>query len=95
MRKVILISSVPPPMGGIAKWTQRMLDLSLPDGWDIDLVDDKLVGKRDSFGDSVRYNYMDEVKRWWNVWRTLRKNKTSRCICRTRLPYCDCSIYDC
>lgn len=73
MRKVILISSVPPPMGGIAKWTQRMLDLSLPDGWDIDLVDDKLVGKRDSFGDSVRYNYMDEVKRWWNVWRTLRK----------------------
>lgn len=46
MNKVVLISSTPPPMGGIAKWTERMLKETLPDGWHIVLVDDKIVGKR-------------------------------------------------
>ena len=66
--KVILISSTPPPMGGIAKWTQRMLDATLPDGWTIVLVDDGIVGKRNPFGDNTGYNVINEIKRWIRVW---------------------------
>lgn len=69
--KVILISSVPPPMGGIAKWTQRMLSVALPDGWIIELVDDGIVGKRNPFGDNTGYNVFNEIQRWVRVWKQL------------------------
>lgn len=81
MNKVILISSVPPPMGGIAKWTQRMLATTLPNGWEIALVNDRIVGKRECFGDSIKYNYIDEIRRWLRVWKELfikTKNKDVR-----------------
>ena len=71
--KVILISTTPPPMGGIAKWTQRMLAEELPDGWSIDLVDSGIVGKREPFGDNIKYNIVDEIKRWMRVWAHLIK----------------------
>lgn len=73
MKKILLISSIPPPIGGIAKWTQRMLNIKLPKGWTIELIDDKIKGKRESFGDKISYNYFDELKRWYRVWTTLYK----------------------
>jgi glycosyltransferase involved in cell wall biosynthesis len=71
MNKVVLISSTPPPMGGIAKWTERMLKETLPDGWHIVLVDDKIVGKRVPFGDHISYDLFAEFKRWTKVWKDL------------------------
>lgn len=73
MKKIALISSVPPPMGGIAKWTLRMLNSNLNKGWTIELVNDQIVGGRECFGDKVKYNYWAELKRWLNVWKTLFK----------------------
>lgn len=71
--RVILISSTPPPMGGIAKWTERMLKTNLPDGWSIVLVNDGIIGNRDPFGDNIGYNFFNEIKRWTNVWFRLLK----------------------
>ena len=71
MNKVVLISSTPPPMGGIAKWTERMLKETLPDGWHIVLVNDKIVGKRVPFGDHISYDLFAEFKRWTKVWKDL------------------------
>lgn len=73
MRKVLLISSVPPPMGGIAKWTSRMLSSKLEDNWEIELVDDRIIGKREPFGDEIKYNIANEIKRWVGVWFRLWK----------------------
>ena len=64
---VILVGSLPPPTGGISRWTQRMLSEHLPDGWNIKLVNDSIIGARDVFGDNVRYNYLKEFKRWLGV----------------------------
>ena len=60
-------------MGGIAKWVQRMLNSELQNGWSIELVDDRIVGERESFGDNVRYHLKDEIKRWSGVWYNLYK----------------------
>lgn len=73
MKKVLLIGSTPPPMGGIAKWVQRMLNSNLQNGWTLDLVNDGIVGKRESFGDDIKYNIKDEIKRWAGVWYNLFK----------------------
>ena len=69
--KVILVSSVPPPMGGIAKWTERFLNSDLPDDWSIELVNDGIIGDRDSFGDNIGYNIFYEMRRWTVVWYRL------------------------
>lgn len=73
MKKIALISSVPPPIGGIAKWTLRMLNSKLDNGWSIELVNDGIVGSRECFGDDIKYNLLDEIKRWARVWSTLFK----------------------
>lgn len=69
--KLILLGCTPPPVGGIAQWTMRMLNANLKNNWEIDLVDEKMIGGRESFGDHVKKNYFVELKRWTNIWRTL------------------------
>ena len=46
MNKVVLLAPTPPPIGGIASWTNRMLMSKLPDGWQIGVVDEKIIGER-------------------------------------------------
>ena len=41
--KVILMAPTPPPYGGIAAWTNRMLGLTLPNDWTVNLWMKKLV----------------------------------------------------
>lgn len=71
--KVILLGATPPPVGGIAQWTVRMLNSQLKNGWEIDFIDEKILGGRECFGSNVRKNYFYELKRWWRIWSTLRK----------------------
>lgn len=68
--KVVLISTTPPPVGGISRWTERMLASELPNNWEIVLVDDKPI-KRESFGDDTRRNFLNEIRRAFRVWRDL------------------------
>ena len=73
MKKVILLAPTPPPIGGISMWTSRMLQATLKNGWQVGVVDEKLIGKREIFGNRTRRNLWHEVKRCLNIWSQLRK----------------------
>lgn len=72
--KVVLLGVTPPPVGGIAQWTMRMLNADLGVNWEIELIDEKILGNREFFGSKNRYNYFLEVKRWSSIWRRLSKS---------------------
>ena len=89
--KVILLAATPPPIGGIATWTLRMLDVDPSYGCEFYLVDEKMIGGRDMFGNNKRSLLM-ECKRSVNIWRDLlRKLRTTNadivqaCIASTTL----------
>lgn len=69
--KVVLLGCTPPPVGGIAEWTMRMLKSQLKNGWEIILVDDKMIGGRESFGNGTKKNYFIEAKRVFSYWKRL------------------------
>lgn len=71
MNKVVLLAPTPPPAGGIAAWTVRMLNTELKNGWKIELVDEKLSGNREVFGDKVKNNLFVEMKRCFRIWHDL------------------------
>ena len=54
--KVVLLAPTPPPIGGIAQWTVRMMEANLKNGWEVLGVDEKMVGKRELFGERVKNN---------------------------------------
>ena len=70
--KVILLAPTPPPAGGIAGWTERMLHAELKDGWEVLVVDEKVSGGRQVFGKEGRKNLWDEAKRCFRIWHDLR-----------------------
>lgn len=91
--KVVLLAPTPPPIGGIAQWTVRMMEANLKNGWEVLVVDEKIVGKREFFGDRVKHNYVDEVKRclsiWKRLWKTLKDSDVKvvhSCIAANTMP---------
>ncbi len=70
--KVVLLAPTPPPAGGIAGWTVRMLDAQLKNGWSISLVDEKVTGARQVFGDKSKRNLFTEIKRCFRIWHDLK-----------------------
>lgn len=70
--KVILLAATPPPMGGIATWTLRMLAMNKPSELEFMLVDERLGKKREVFGDNIRRNFFDEIRRNHRIWRELK-----------------------
>lgn len=75
--KLIIISTTPPPVGGISKWTVRMLQTKLDHDWEIVLVDDKPID-RESFGDNIKINWLNEVKRAKRIWGDLYHELSNR-----------------
>ncbi len=73
--KAVLLAPTPPPMGGIAGWTVRMMNAKLKNGWEVVVVDEKMLGKRDMFGNKAaqKRNLLDEWKRCRNIWTSLKK----------------------
>lgn len=71
--KVILLAPTPPPAGGIAGWTVRMKNASLKNGWEVEIVDEKLIGNREVFGGKSRRSMIIEIKRSLNIWKQLIK----------------------
>ena len=70
--KVILLAPTPPPAGGIAGWTMRMLEAKLKNGWSVEVVDEKLLGSTETFGEGSKRHFSDEVKRTFGIWTNLR-----------------------
>lgn len=66
--KVLLISHYPPPAGGIASWTKRVLALGLPNGWEIAHIDLNTINGRDPF-QNTKINFKDEYIRCMRVWK--------------------------
>lgn len=73
MSKVILLAPTPPPIGGIAAWTVRMMNATLPNDWKVEVVDEKIIGKREFFGDMTKHDIKSEIKRCHGIWSGLRK----------------------
>ena len=73
MKKVVLLAPTPPPVGGIAIWTSRMLKAQRIKDWEIAVVDEKILGSREMFGDMTKRNLWMEIKRCWRIWRDLGK----------------------
>ena len=91
--KVVLLAPTPPPLGGIAMWTVRMMNAELKNGWQVEVVDEKILGSREFFGDKVKHDYKAEVKRCLNIWKGLKKalnEKNARvvhaCIAANSMP---------
>ncbi len=73
MKKVILLAPTPPPAGGIASWTIRMLNAKLKNNWQVGVVDEKVLGDRQIFGNNNPRRISDEIKRSFRIWNNLRK----------------------
>lgn len=73
MKKVALLAPLPPPYGGIAVWTQRMLNAKLPLDWEIVVVDEKVIGDRSVFGKNTKRSLLNEIKRCVGIWKRLVK----------------------
>lgn len=73
MKKLILLAPTPPPIGGIATWTVRMMNASLPNDWKVEVVDEKIIGKREFFGNKTRLNIKAEIKRCLGIWNGLKR----------------------
>lgn len=71
--KVVLLAPTPPPAGGIAGWTVRMMNAHLKDGWTVAVVDEKTIGSRQTFGKAGKRNLFDEIKRCFQIWGNLRR----------------------
>ncbi len=71
--KAVLLAPTPPPAGGIAGWTVRMLGAKLKNGWELSVVDEKAIGKRQVFGKAGNRNYLDEALRCHLIWSGLRR----------------------
>lgn len=73
MSKVILLAPTPPPAGGIAGWTLRMMNAELKNGWQVEVVDEKVSGGRQVFGDQSKRKLSAEIKRCFRIWGDLKK----------------------
>ena len=69
--KVVLLAPTPPPYGGIAEWTQRMINAKLKNGWDVCVVDEKVSEKRGAY--TTKRNLVEECKRCFKIWHDLKK----------------------
>lgn len=72
--KVVLLAPTPPPAGGIAGWTDRMMKATLKNGWEVEVVDEKQIGNRELFSSNkIKRNFRDEWKRCKRIWNDLKR----------------------
>lgn len=71
--KAILLGQLPPPAGGIASWTKRMKTAELKNGWKTAVVDERVIGGREIFGENTKKKLTVEAKRCFGIWKNLWK----------------------
>ncbi|HCF50739.1 MAG TPA: hypothetical protein DER60_10675 [Syntrophomonas sp.] len=70
--KILLISPLPPPAGGIASWTKQYIEWSNNHDLNIDIVNTAVIGKRAEIINS-KTKISDELKRTKDIIRELKK----------------------
>lgn len=73
MKKIVMLAPTPPPMGGMATWTLRVLAGKLKNNWESVLVEERIIGKRDMFGNQTKRELRMEIKRCFRIWGDLKK----------------------
>lgn len=68
--KVALLAPTPPPRGGIAGWTVRMMNARLKDNWKVIVVDEK-TSRASAY--SPVSSISAEIKRCFRIWNGLKK----------------------
>lgn len=66
--KVVLLAPTPPPAGGIAGWTVRMMNAELKNGWEVAVVDEK-TGRESAYASTT--SIRAELSRCKRIWRDL------------------------
>jgi glycosyltransferase involved in cell wall biosynthesis len=66
-RRILLVSPLPPPQGGIATWTQTILARGLPGRFDLEVVNTRVTRKH--FSDNAR----PTPKELWRTFSIIRK----------------------
>ncbi len=92
MKKVLLISHYPPPAGGIATWTKRVLTIGLPSGWGIVHINSNTINGRDPFENTKRH-IKDEYVRSMSIWKQEKaalKNEPEISVVHTNIP---CTVF--
>ena len=74
--KVLLVSPLPPPTGGIATWTLKYKDYCKENNIECEIVNIALTGKRQKKSTGNR-SILDEIRRTYRIIRDL-KNKVKR-----------------
>lgn len=71
--RIGLIAATPPPIGGIATWTMRMLNISENHDCEYVLIDEKMDADRNMFGDrqTRKRNIVKEFRRCKRIWQDL------------------------
>ncbi len=70
--KILLVSPLPPPSGGMARWTQMYLDKCQQMGITVELVN-SCVSVARANRISRSFSWFDEIKRTWNIIQELRR----------------------
>lgn len=70
--KVLLVSPLPPPVGGIATWTESYINWCKNKNIEIVVINTSVIGKRDK-QINFRRNFIDETKRTIKILKKLRK----------------------
>lgn len=68
--KVLLVSPIPPPVGGVATWTKQYIEWSKFNDLNVDIVDTSVVGKRAEKINS-KTNVVDETRRSMRIFKSL------------------------
>ena len=92
MKKVLLISHFPPPAGGIATWTKRVLSIGLPNDWDIVHINSNTINGRDPFENTKRH-FKDEYVRSMAIWKQEKQALVSDAdisVVHTNIP---CTVF--
>lgn len=71
MKKVVFLSPLPPPYGGIAVWADRLRQRGKYKGWEFHFIDEKIIGGRNVFGDNKKKNLLCELHRCLSIWKKL------------------------
>ncbi|MCQ9210475.1 glycosyltransferase family 4 protein [Granulicatella seriolae] len=70
--RIMMISPLPPPIGGIARWTEQYIHYATNRKMDIRLVNTAIIGERSKIINSKR-NILDEIKRTYQIIRQVIK----------------------
>lgn len=72
INKIVLVSPLPPPIGGITSWTKDYLEQMKKIGQSVSLVNTSVIGER--LNNNSKVNYLDEIKRLWVIRKKIKRN---------------------